>query len=162
MKSLSDSGLEIDLYEGRSSPALYFALVYNKTEIARFLVDQGADVDLIDQYGTSLLNYTIEGDKIEMLQLLIEIGADVNLRDKNGPPLNHALKQFGGVNPDVIQLLIKHGAKPDETDVSTLKLLQFGSPLHDYRSISEPGDPHSKATDREVFQHKETVSRRLQ
>ena len=73
---------------------------------------------LMEVRGGTLLHVAAEYGFFEACRILLDHGADVNARadvDANGvggqTPIFHALTHFGGVNPEVAQLLIERGAE---------------------------------------------------
>lgn len=72
---------------------------------------------LMEVRGGTLLHVAAEYGFLEACRILLDHGADVNARaevDANGvggqTAIFHALTHFGGVNPEVAQLLIERGA----------------------------------------------------
>jgi hypothetical protein len=72
---------------------------------------------LMELRGGTLLHVAAEYGFLDACRILLERGADVNARadiDADGiggqTPVFHALTHFGGVNPEVAQLLIQRGA----------------------------------------------------
>ncbi len=72
---------------------------------------------LLTLRGATLLHVAAEYGFFDATRLLLDRGADVNARADVGPdgvggqtPIFHALTHFGGVNPEVGELLIKRGA----------------------------------------------------
>jgi len=72
---------------------------------------------LMEVRGGTLLHVAAEYGFFEACRILLDHGADVNARaevDADGvggqTPIFHALTHFGGVNPEVAQLLIERGA----------------------------------------------------
>jgi len=70
---------------------LHLAVLFNQSEMVRFLVSKGADpgTRARDEHGGTPLHWAAALGNIEMAERLIESGADVNAADNNGfTPLN--------------------------------------------------------------------------
>lgn len=78
------------------------AIRYNKIEIVEACLAQGMSVETPASNGT-VLNYAIWRDRKEIAMLLLDHGADVN---KTQPLVN-------AHDPEMIQLLLEHGANPN-------------------------------------------------
>jgi hypothetical protein len=104
--------------------ALYLAAEDNQTEIVRLLAGAGADATLGHSGFTPLHSAVMQNNK-EMAELLISAGADVNAANDDGDyftPLH--LASGGEVPKEIVELLIRKGARVDARDV--LK----ATPLH--------------------------------
>lgn len=96
--------------ECRNESPLYLALMYNHSDIAVWLIQNGADIhqETSDQY--TALHCAIEKKNRVATELLIKAGAKVNHADTSSwTPLHRSCKGF----PDMVPLLIEHGADPN-------------------------------------------------
>lgn len=81
-------------------------------EISR-LVTEGFDINAFDDLSRAPLHYSVEEQQYGAAQLLLSLGADANRNeeDKIGEtPLSIAVQ---GTDPEIVVLLLKHGANPD-------------------------------------------------
>lgn len=101
--------------------ALHWAVISNKTEMAKYLLDEGANIEGADDLG----GYTplMETSMLEMVQILVSRGANVNAKNKfSFTPLHKAVQNFN--NPDIkekdaekiMALLLDKGANVDAQD----------------------------------------------
>ena len=85
---------------------LIHTALYNRLEIAKWLLKNGALVDEKDMQGFSALHGAVLSNNFEMIECLLEHGASIDSRDNFGnTPLMRA-----GLNVDTIKLLLDHGA----------------------------------------------------
>jgi ankyrin repeat protein len=107
----------------RTSP-MNGAVMFGYVDVARVLVDLGAPVDRTDTRITPLVKAVI-GDQVEMARFLIAKGADVNHVDGNGMTalLYAASIDFG--NSQMIDLLLRSGARPDARTKDGLSALDL-------------------------------------
>ncbi|MFO7613911.1 MAG: ankyrin repeat domain-containing protein [Bacteroidales bacterium] len=88
---------------------LYYAIVHDRFDIAKYLLDRGADPDLVVRK-RSTLKWAIRHDRGRMARLLIEFGASVNMPDKKlETPLMYAAKLD---NLEMCKILFNRGADP--------------------------------------------------
>lgn len=132
-----EQGANIDRKRPKHGTALDVAVELGRDEIVQLLLEKGADINCTGRDKIPFL-IAVERGHERIVQLLIDRGADVNLKDEGGTLLDHALKippeRF---RPGVVRLLIKHGAMPDESNASALKLLETGHLPNDYRGGAE-------------------------
>jgi serine/threonine-protein phosphatase 6 regulatory ankyrin repeat subunit B len=86
----------------------------NSDEIINILLKAGAAPDLKDKYGATALMSAASNGKKEAVKMLLEAGADPNLQDVIGSSLVAAAMHsgvFAGENTEVIDILLKAGAK---------------------------------------------------
>lgn len=105
-------GKNCEFSDGKTG--LYYAIEYDRFEIACYLLGSGADPDFTVS-GISMLRWAIKSDRERIVRLLIEYGADVNLPDdKQNAPLFYAA---GLNNFNLCKLLIDRGADPSHTNL---------------------------------------------
>lgn len=101
---LADAGLD-------PTPALGDAVLYERLEVARWLLDHGAAIVPPDTRRGGPLLVAIATDSLEMVRLLLERGADPNV-SWGSPPLNALSKALARGRADIAELLLAHGAVP--------------------------------------------------
>lgn len=96
---------------------LHLAVLFNQSEMVRFLVGKGADLGsrAKDKHGGTPLHWAAALGNIGMAELLIESGADVNASDNNGfTPLdatNYDRESPGKAKLKIAELLRRKGGK---------------------------------------------------
>ncbi|EAY08764.1 ankyrin repeat protein, putative [Trichomonas vaginalis G3] len=96
----------------RNETILIVAMIYNNTEICKFLIDslkdKALDINAQDNDKFSALCYAVKNNNKEIAELLISHGAKVDAADDYGEvPLNIAVQNN---NQDLIELLISNKA----------------------------------------------------
>lgn len=72
---------------------LHVALMYNRAEIAEYLISQGADIEALDNYARTPLLLGTYNDSFEAMQVLIPHGAKIFASDYDGnTPFTYAVK----------------------------------------------------------------------
>lgn len=79
------------------------------------LVLEGHDVNLMDEIGKGALHYSVEGEHYKVTQWLIDHGAAVNLHDEEAIGDTALCIAAQGAYPEMVDLLLRHGADPDIT-----------------------------------------------
>jgi len=153
-KTLLDGGASAGrLYQTGRNPLNLAAKHNSSGEITRLLIERGAPVALKDDQGSTALMHAIKtGAPADLVKALIESGSNVNEVYKEGsreisPLLTLALGDRNGrfkfqryathrepnaekenrpADPEVIRLLISHGAEVDAPDRQDLTALQRG------------------------------------
>ncbi len=91
-------------------------------EVAQSLIEQGVDCHALDADGNTALHIASRYGRPDLVQLLLDQGLDVNLKNKSGgTPLRMAiaaLDSFKDNTVECIDILLKHGAQPDVTDIA--------------------------------------------
>jgi ankyrin repeat protein len=88
----------------------------------------GADINTPDKKGWTALDYAIRADRIEGVEFCINKGADVSRKiEKHGyaTPLHFAAKYSR--KPEMIEILVKHGAKIDALDMCEYSPLNYAA-----------------------------------
>jgi ankyrin repeat protein len=140
IESFLDAGADPNLAGKDRHTALFFAVLFNRTQvvelllahhanpnpamplqfaadagnlrIASMLIRAGADIDAASANGRTALHHAVLGRHLDVMQLLIEKGADVTVRDATGTsPLDDAV--WGG-SLDAAAILLAHGARLNE------------------------------------------------
>ncbi|MCU0371372.1 MAG: ankyrin repeat domain-containing protein, partial [Bacteroidales bacterium] len=104
-------GVNCEFSDGKTG--LYYSIVYDRFNIAFFLLSQGADPDFMVS-GITTLKWAIKYGRERIARLLLEFGADVNRPDeKLKTPLFYAAEIN---NFDLCKILIDRGADPSHTN----------------------------------------------
>lgn len=77
-------------------------------------IARGFDINTADKNGNTLLHLAADG-KVSAVKYLLSRGANTNLRNKDGlTPLHLAAgRGFHGSSPEIVKLLVQHGADDD-------------------------------------------------
>jgi hypothetical protein len=137
IKWLIDNGADVnfDHYKFRSEYPLMASFRNIKT--MKLLIDSGADINAKNRIGETALFYAIKFNNIEAVKILINSGANVNaitspkVRDLNNTdfinsPLIYA-KRYA--SKEIVELLIKHGAKDGPADPAKVEAWIKEGPL---------------------------------
>ncbi|MBC8133417.1 MAG: ankyrin repeat domain-containing protein [Deltaproteobacteria bacterium] len=100
-----------DTEDGRTP--LFSAVLGGSLGLVGLLLEAGADINARDHQGFSALHFAAQEDLPEMARLLIAKGADVNALDEDGSSILWRAIFSSRNRPDMIQLLMAAGAKPD-------------------------------------------------
>lgn len=110
-------GALINASSGRCGTSLQAAAYHGDVPMVKLLIRKGADVNQEGGlYGTALQAAAFEG-MVEVVKLLLQHGADVNMQGgKYGNALAAAKQKTVGQQGLVQQILLSHGAAPDDRD----------------------------------------------
>ncbi|XP_035228678.1 putative ankyrin repeat protein RF_0381 isoform X2 [Stegodyphus dumicola] len=117
---LIQHGADVCVPLGCKPPPLHFAVVQGSVEILEFLLNSGADINAVSNMcGTALhLALTkITGNQLELVKTLLQRGANPNaitVSDNTRvfkPPIEEYLKCCEHLQPEIIQLLLRYGAR---------------------------------------------------
>lgn len=111
---LSDVGLisllkqvnDINMVGSDGRTLLIHAALYNRLQVAEYLLNKGADISCRDKMGISALHAAVISSDIDIINLLLSSGIDPNVRDIYG---NTALAKASQNREDIIALLLENG-----------------------------------------------------
>jgi ankyrin repeat protein len=141
---LIDNGADVNARARWDYTPMYYAAWSGITEIVELLVEKGADINVKDEWGQTPLHYMAKYDyHRNMAEFLISKGADVNAADRWGHTALSYAKEKG--HTEIVELLLKHGAKEDETPESAPKEKRPSEPNDVELDESHEGDILGKA-----------------
>jgi ankyrin repeat protein len=109
VQALLKAGAKANVANNYGATALSEAIEVDDLELARMLLDAGADVNSPNLDGQTALMLAIAVNSQPIAKLLIERGADVNAIERFREQ-NALMWAAGGNQPDIVDLLLKHGA----------------------------------------------------
>lgn len=134
-KILIENGAQLNIQNFKGETALYWAATNGYEEIVKLLVKKGADVNIAKETGeTPLFSATIEGFT-DIIKLFINNGANVNVEDGSfSTPLIVASQSIYAQQYDILTILLKAGAKPNESDMDGNTALHYVSEQRNNKS----------------------------
>jgi ankyrin repeat protein len=110
-KLLELNDAEIDSRNPRGSTPLLLASEFGTPDVVQLLLDHNADVNARDGDGDTPLHCAALSGQLETARILLELGVEVNSGNEEGStPLHYASMGRREGNPEVVQLLLDHGA----------------------------------------------------
>ncbi len=139
-------GADLEARDNGGSTPLFYACAVKDAFIARRLILAGANVNVVNDMGDTPLHVAAGSGQRNTLIFLLVSGADPNAVNNQGcTPLNEALMR--GRKPEISELLLKHGAKPD---AFALVMLQRKEELK--RMLDDnPGLSNAELNDRPIM-----------
>lgn len=129
---------------------LRLAVEMNNPEMVRLFLERGADPNRISRGEPSLLYVAVANENEEMVKLLLDqdFRANPNLRNQDEPGQTPLLKAIQKGDPEIITLLLMHGADPNLSNSwgeSPLAMAIVEDDLETVRELIEHGaDPTLK------------------
>ncbi len=111
VRSLLDSGSDVNAAQRNGSTALHWAIYRDDTETVDLLIDRGADVTVKTREGISPLFMASLYGNVAVIESLLDAGADANEAGPNTETPVMLAARNG--NPDAIRILIGAGADPN-------------------------------------------------
>jgi ankyrin repeat protein len=117
--SLLKCGVDVDPQGLSDQSPLQLASFNGHLGVVKCLLDNGADVNYQDKNRYSPLSHAIWRSHVDIVRVLLEHDADANIQVKHSLTPMHISLLYGppkGDHPEIFQLLLEHGAKPDTYD----------------------------------------------
>lgn len=106
-------GLILFLQKGQSGQKLLTAVEQNQPAVVAHLLDSGVDANTVNEDGGSpLMLASYHGFK-PIVEILLRHGAKVDAKNSRQET---ALRLAGAAHPDIVKLLLEHGANPNVGD----------------------------------------------
>ena len=117
LRSLVESGEDVNTRQGDGATALHWAVYRNDTESTALLLRAGADVDLANDYGVTPLALAAKNGHAPIIQQLLVAGTDPNdpLQAVNATETPLMLAARAG-QPDALKVLLNAGARIDASE----------------------------------------------
>ena len=104
-------GVDVNARNDHGFTALAFASTNGHSKIVQSLLDQNTDVHVRDNSGNTALHMSVARGQVEVAQLLLERSVDVNAQNDEGSTPSHRASEVSSERgPDVVRLLLAHGA----------------------------------------------------
>ena len=121
-RTLIERGADVAAQNKDEATPLHLASREGQVEVARVLIEHGADVTAKNKYGETPLHRTSRPDSYpfeieeltEVSRILLEHGADVNAKNKAGLTPLRLVSQSRYAGDIRAQVLLQHGADPDD------------------------------------------------
>jgi ankyrin repeat protein len=131
-RTLVDHGADVNAKDDTGATPLYVAVERQQLPAADFLITNKAEINVRVSNGMTPLTTAIRQGEIEMAKLLLEHHADANMETEppNGPstPLHLAIEgNQAQIVQQLVQLLLDHGAKPNEMDSGGEPILVYAT-----------------------------------
>ena len=111
VRMLLKRGAEVQARGIRGYTPLFSAVEGGNPDVVRLLLDHGADVHIRDKNENNALHIAAVHGHLEIARMLLALNLDVNARNDHGmTPLYSALQTSRKAEPDVLRLLLDHGA----------------------------------------------------
>lgn len=108
MQLLVAHGADVNARAASGSTPLFWAVMRDQKDDAKFLLDHGANPNIPDAYGDTILDCALHLGFQSMVEPLVDKGADVNAQDQSlHRPLTYAIQ---GNEDSATSILKKHGA----------------------------------------------------
>lgn len=108
MQLLIAHGANVNARATSGTTPLFWAVMRDQKDDAKFLLDHGANPNIPDAYGDTILDCALHLGFQSLVQLLVDKGADVNAIDQSQHrPLTYALQNDENT---AVGILKKHGA----------------------------------------------------
>jgi death-associated protein kinase len=90
---------------------LHYAAAFGTPDVMQILLDHDADPHVLDSDGDTPLHCAAFDGQLGVALLLLKLNVDLNSRNNKGyTPLHQASEGKKGGNPDIVYLLLDHGA----------------------------------------------------
>lgn len=144
VKALLAAKADVNGKNNFGTTALQAALVFKKSEIARYLIEHGANVNFVVEKGksagTTALSMATQNGDAGIVKLLIQKGAKVNTKDQNGITPLHLAAYFGYV--ETARILLNAGAEinaRDNAGNTPMKIAQVRKNMEVYALLKDKG-----------------------
>ena len=108
---LLEHNAEVNSRNENGSTPLLLASQFGSPHLMQLLLDRNADVHVRDTDGDTPLHCAAIAGRLEEARLLLGLNVEVNSRNNEGStPLHLASEGYWEGNPDIVQLLLGHGA----------------------------------------------------
>ena len=110
-QKLLECNAEVHFRDHHGSSPLHYASQLGYSEVVQLLMDHNADAKVRDGDGDTPLHSAAFGGQLEVSRILLKFDVEVNSRNNKGSiPLHLASEGQSEGNPDVVRLLLDHGA----------------------------------------------------
>ncbi|HOJ99045.1 MAG: ankyrin repeat domain-containing protein [Treponemataceae bacterium] len=123
------AGFPPDSRDKRGVPVLCLAARSGNRAMVDLLIDAGAQVNLrSEDRGSTALMDAVSGGFYEIVEDLLEAGTDVNIKSKDDQTA--LVIAVGKGDPQLVKVLLEHGANPDIPDKLGLSARKYATLFH--------------------------------
>jgi uncharacterized protein len=117
-EKLINDGADINLKDKEGDTPLHYAVKFKREKPFQMLLNKKAVINAVDNYGTTPLSAAIQVKQYKMAEILVEKGADLNIPNSAGvTPLMFAANGAKNPAPEMVEFLLKNGARVNEVDL---------------------------------------------
>ena len=110
-RMLLEHNAEVNSCDDHGSTPLHFAAQRGYADVVQLFLGYNADVYTCDADGDAALHCAMFGGSVEATRTLLELNVEVNRQNSEGStPLHRACESWWGEFPEVVRLLLDHGA----------------------------------------------------
>ncbi len=160
IKYLLGRGVILSEPKPNSAGPLRNAAGEGQVEVVKFLLDHGADINARDGQGLTPLAWAISNRRVEVCRLLLDRGADVSLKNEWGQTALWSAAS-GGMQPEMVELLLRHGADPRGVDKNGAPILTAMQGVYFPRK-GKVGYPGKIYTDEEIKEWQVSVRKTVE
>ena len=113
---LFEHGAMIESRNSHGARTLLIAMMHAQYEFAKYLINKGADVNVIYPRQGFITSLDYVGNCCDLAELFIQKGASIQNRACGRTSLSCAMN---GGHIDVIRVFLRHGAVPDDDDITS-------------------------------------------
>ncbi|CAH0058486.1 unnamed protein product [Clonostachys solani] len=105
-------GADLGKFNEQGRSAMHYCALFGHLRLMQIMIQHGASTNEPDEHGRTPLMEAVVGHSITAVDFLLKHGANARDADEDGQTALHILTTVHGAKwPDIIQLLIQHGAE---------------------------------------------------
>ncbi len=127
LEYLISQGANIDALGKNNESALIKAIKCKELSAVKCLIKHNANIKILDKNNWTILHHAVETQSIPILKYLLTLNLNINAKSKLGKTTLHvaADTEDNQTALQIVDLLIEHGANPNETDKDGVSVLMY-------------------------------------